>query len=746
MPDKKLLVTFLIATAIFFIPKIIFAKWDVTTVADLNTSNLSDLSGNDALNKNPSFDLDSLGHPHIVYSDGVNLCYSHFDGSLWHTEILENGQAAGTRFFAPSLKIDSNNIAHISYFDNVNKLLKYARYDQGGKVVILNIDLGSNTFPAGFSSLVLDTNNNPQLIYLTADSLSYVFFTSSGSQMEAIESSFVPFSPGGQAILAIDTNNNPYVAYTVFNSSSKTTKINYAYRQNNVWIKEEVASTGALSSSSSGVFLSLALDKNQKPALVYDELMETSGFPFPTEWMRIKYFSKEGTSWQESNFGYLRGWLYPRSLVFDSENIPHLAFFSIDEWTQSSIKYSATHSYVENGSWKSSIIDDSGLFLGVALKFDQWGGQHIAYHSYLQSGSTLVWARIRYAFEDAVAPQVSTSPLSGIFSKVQGVSLSAENEPNTTIYYTTNGSAPTISSSQYSTPIKISKPTVLKFFAKDGSGNQSEVETENYVITPTPFLYQANTIVNFRNNKVRIYNNKGKYQKKSFYPFGKKYQGSPIFLTLGNHDQESETEIFTASRSKIKVFTKSGKVTYTSKIPSYRIKVADLDLDGKSEVFFAWKNQLKVFSGGKKIATLKQKSWIKDFTVARLTNPEQPRLVVATYDNKIKIYQYKKKKFKLKKTRNLSLITFSAIDTDNNGFDELAVRKNNAIYILNSSFKTRSKIKKSGILAIADLNQDRLLEILLSTSNKLYSYQKSGVKFKKIKQLNLGGVNLGGKL
>ncbi len=55
------------------------------------------------------------------------------------------------------------------------------------------------------------------------------------------------------------------------------------------------------------------------------------------------------------------------------------------------------------------------------------------------------------------------------------------NEP-ATIYYTTDGNDPTISSTQYTVPIVISADTILKFFAVDTAGNPSGIYTETYTI------------------------------------------------------------------------------------------------------------------------------------------------------------------------------------------------------------------------------------------------------------------------
>jgi hypothetical protein len=51
-------------------------------------------------------------------------------------------------------------------------------------------------------------------------------------------------------------------------------------------------------------------------------------------------------------------------------------------------------------------------------------------------------------------------------------------------YYTTDGTDPTTSSSQYSAPISISTTTILKFFSTDLDSNTESVRTETYTINP----------------------------------------------------------------------------------------------------------------------------------------------------------------------------------------------------------------------------------------------------------------------
>ncbi|HEX7031627.1 MAG TPA: chitobiase/beta-hexosaminidase C-terminal domain-containing protein, partial [Nitrososphaera sp.] len=85
---------------------------------------------------------------------------------------------------------------------------------------------------------------------------------------------------------------------------------------------------------------------------------------------------------------------------------------------------------------------------------------------------------------DFEAPTVTAEPPGGTFDSPQSVTLMAS-ESATTIYYTTDGSEPTINSTIYTSPIDVDSDTILRFFAKDLAGNTGPVQTETYTITDT---------------------------------------------------------------------------------------------------------------------------------------------------------------------------------------------------------------------------------------------------------------------
>jgi len=72
-----------------------------------------------------SIALDSSDNPHISYFDETNsdLKYARWNGTDWITETVDSDGQVGTH---TSITLDSSDNPHISYFDGTNMDLKYA--------------------------------------------------------------------------------------------------------------------------------------------------------------------------------------------------------------------------------------------------------------------------------------------------------------------------------------------------------------------------------------------------------------------------------------------------------------------------------------------------------------------------------------------------------------------------------------------------------------------------------------------
>ncbi|WP_224370040.1 beta strand repeat-containing protein [Hyalangium versicolor] len=90
---------------------------------------------------------------------------------------------------------------------------------------------------------------------------------------------------------------------------------------------------------------------------------------------------------------------------------------------------------------------------------------------------------------DSGAPTTSASPVGGLYSTAQTVTLSCSDGSGSgcaATYYTVDGSTPSTGSSVYTAPLTISANTLLKFFSVDLVGNAEAVKSQQYFIGTTP--------------------------------------------------------------------------------------------------------------------------------------------------------------------------------------------------------------------------------------------------------------------
>ncbi|BDV44415.1 metalloprotease [Geotalea uraniireducens] len=83
---------------------------------------------------------------------------------------------------------------------------------------------------------------------------------------------------------------------------------------------------------------------------------------------------------------------------------------------------------------------------------------------------------------DTTAPVTTASLAGGSYATAQSVTLTA-NEP-ATIYYTTNGTVPTVKSMVYSGPLVIGTTMTLKYLAVDTAGNLEVAKSQSYQVPP----------------------------------------------------------------------------------------------------------------------------------------------------------------------------------------------------------------------------------------------------------------------
>ena len=139
------------------------------------------------------------------------------------------------------------------------------------------------------------------------------------------------------------------------------------------------------------------------------------------------------------------------------------------QFSDDNVTYSTPEAY---GATKSRSLSTGDGSKAVYVKFsDTPGNWSTAYSGTIQL--------------DTTAPATSASPAEGTYSSSQSVSLTCDDGAGSgcdKIYYTTDGTTPTLSSSVYSSPITVSSTTTLKFLARDVAGNSEAVQSRTYTI------------------------------------------------------------------------------------------------------------------------------------------------------------------------------------------------------------------------------------------------------------------------
>ena len=243
-----------------------------------------------------SIAIDAGGNPYIASGSPDNaLRLLSGDNSWWSTQTID------TAGWCTSIAIDHNGKPAISYYDQVNGDLKYARMDGSEWQTQVVDGIGSSV--GYLNSLQLNKEGNPQIAYTDSTHLSVNYASLNGTEWRIENVSEASHSCDG-ASLALDSEGNPQIVY--YDNSNNY--LMWAHLDGSSWISQRVDYV-----SQTQHYCAIALDSYNNAGIAY---FGSDG---------LKYAHWNGSSWvtelvdnQASSIGV--------AIAIDNQDISHISY------------------------------------------------------------------------------------------------------------------------------------------------------------------------------------------------------------------------------------------------------------------------------------------------------------------------------------------------------------------------------------------------------------------------------------
>jgi PKD repeat protein len=320
--------------------------------------------------------------------------------SEWHIETVDSAGDVGEW---TSLALDSRGFPHISYRDETNRNLKYAKW-MGNHWQIETIDSVGNV--GRFTSIDVDQRGYPHISYHddTNVDLKYATWTGIEWRIQVVDS---VGDVGRDNSIALDSNDIPHIAY---HEMSPIRDLKYARWSGTEWINETVDYLGDV-----GWYPSIDMDSKDFPHISYMDIDNTD----------IKYTKWDGKQWNIETVNP-SGSVGGGTLALDSKDRPHIAYVTINYGD-------LLYSMFDGVKWNHEVVDWIDLVgAGHSIAIDSSDNPHISHMDFGEHA-------LKYAYSDGSRWHNETVDSYGIVVMDTSIAMDANGNPHISYYNKTSG-------------------------------------------------------------------------------------------------------------------------------------------------------------------------------------------------------------------------------------------------------------------------------------------------------------------
>ena len=321
----------------------------------------------------------------------------------WSVEVVDNGPKVG--YDDISMVMEPNGNIHISYHDDHNNRLKYAKWDGTSWSISSLADMGIKNYG---TSLALDPYGNPHISFSQSGKLKLFSHIGGTWTNETVEGGEGGAFSGCYSSLAIDSKNHMHLSYQ--NATAGVFDLLYAKKAITHWTYETLDSDGT-----TGKFVSMALDSSEHPHISYQTVDDGN---------TMRYIKWTGTGWDNETVDAQTSTGYHSSIALDSSDNPHIAYFSARggfdkyltyaRWSGSGWEIENADPVRKNGRYPSIAIDDNDR-------------PHISYYGDFDNSHN--GGNLKYAHYDGVSWDIVTLDSSGETGEYSSIALDGNGRP-----------------------------------------------------------------------------------------------------------------------------------------------------------------------------------------------------------------------------------------------------------------------------------------------------------------------------